>query len=449
MSKLYISQKYYDKFLEQEARQMIKVYGFPNRDDYFNEIIKFLNELYSFLEIDGIDIMDQEENGIYSMYNGYIKGTFDDYDEVIVSFSDPCTKEGNTIISQQVMPMLQEKISDDMNFLFNKRIKKIFLLTSHKVSVLDPSRNSIKEDSRGSTLQLLVRCLVTLGFDVHPFIPILNLNIGPRFNSVEELVDDIEYIRAQNPGNLQHKQIEIKDNKVIGSFSQVPKGQDEKYFAIRYLTAIVLNKHNEYDVSQAYAISGRSKMMEMLYNFADYVQTNDIVFDSNKIMSDEEFESLLKKEDSFLEKLKKLAEQYGDAGVRTVTSTVRLSEVQNELRRRLIHMHGCKCLMCNTTNEELLVASHIKPASECDIYGKGDLNNAFLLCATHDKLFDKCFITFSFTDGKIKISNKLTEDEIKLWNIDKDYKLPDEMLTPETIQYLIWHNDEFEKKNGD
>lgn len=163
------------------------------------------------------------------------------------------------------------------------------------MSVLDPSRNSIKEDSRGSTLQLLVRCLVTLGFDVHPFIPILNLNIGPRFNSVEELVDDIEYIRSQNPGNLQHKQIEIKGNKVIGSFSQAPKGQDEKYFAIRYLTAIVLNKHNEYDVSQAYAISGKSKMMEMLYNLADYVQTNDIEFDSNKIMSDEEFDSLLKR----------------------------------------------------------------------------------------------------------------------------------------------------------
>jgi len=58
MSKLFISKRYYDKFLEQEAKQMIKVYGFPDRDDYFNEIIKFLNELYSFLEIDGIDIMD-------------------------------------------------------------------------------------------------------------------------------------------------------------------------------------------------------------------------------------------------------------------------------------------------------------------------------------------------------------------------------------------------------
>lgn len=36
-------------------------------------------------------------------------------------------------------------------------------------------------------------------------------------------------------------------------------------------------------------------MMEMLYNLADYVQTNDIEFDSNKIMSDEEFDSLLKR----------------------------------------------------------------------------------------------------------------------------------------------------------
>ena len=119
------------------------------------------------------------------------------------------------------MPMLQQRISDDLKFLYNKRIKRIFLLTSHKVSMFDASRNSIKEDARGSTLQLLVRCLVTLGFDVHPFIPIFNLTIGPRFDSIEELVSDIEYIKGQNAGNLQHKQIEIVGNKVIGSFSQI------------------------------------------------------------------------------------------------------------------------------------------------------------------------------------------------------------------------------------
>lgn len=449
MSKLYVTQRYYDKFIEGEAKKVIQLYGFTDREDYFKEVVNFLNTVYSWLDIDGVEIMSPEEASVYSMYNGFVAGSFTDYDEVIVSFSDPYTKEGNTIISQQVMPMLQKRISDDLNFLYNKRIKKIYMLTSHKVSVFDASRNSIKEDSRGSTLQLLVRCLVTLGFDVLPFIPILNLNIGPEFDSVEELIADIEYIKNQNTGNLQHKQIDLIDNKVVGSFSQKPKGQDEKYFAIRYLTAIILNKHNQYDVSQAYAMSDRSDMMEMLYRFSDYVQTNDIIFDNERVMSDEEFISLVEREDKFIEKLKKLAEQYGESGVRTVTTTVRLSEVQDELRKRLIKKHGCKCLLCNTTNEELLIASHIKPASECDIYGKADVNNAFLLCAAHDKLFDKNFITFNFLDGKIKISEKLTDDEIKLWNLDKNYVLPEDYLNVERIPYLMWHNDEFEKKSGE
>lgn len=449
MSKLFVTQRYYDKFIDGDAKKVIRLYGFANREEYFNGIIKFLNDKYSFLNIDGIDIMNPEEASVYSMYNGFVRGDFTDYDEVLVSFSDPYTKEGNTIISQQLMPMLQQRISADMKFLYNKRIKRIFLLTSHKVSMFDASRNSIKEDARGSTLQLLVRCLVTLGFDVHPFIPIFNLTVGPRFNNIQELVSDMEYIKGQNAGNLQHKQIQIVDNKVIGSFSQVPKGQDEKYFAIRYLTAIILNKHNQYDVSQAYNISGRTQMMEMLYYFANYVQSNDIIYGESESMSDEEFMVLIKKEDNFLSKLKILAEKYGEDGTRSVTTTVRLSEVQDELRKRLIKKYGCKCLLCNTKNEELLIASHIKPASECDIYGKADLDNAFLLCAAHDKLFDRNFITFSFIDGSIQISKKLSDEEIKIWNLDENYCLPAEMLTPERREYLIWHNDEFEKKNGD
>ena len=78
-----------------------------------------------------------------------------------------------------------------------------------------------------------------------------------------------------------------------------------------------------------------------------------------------------------------------------------------------------------------MIASHIKPASECDIYGKADLENAFLLCAAHDKLFDRNFITFSFIDGSIQISNRLSADEIRIWNLDETYCLPEEMLTPE------------------
>lgn len=449
MSTLYISQKYYDKFLEPNAQKVIQLYGFSDRDTYFREIIKFLNIKYPFLNIDNLGLLSSEETNTYSMYNGYIAGDFHDYDEITISFSDPYTKEGNTIISQQVMPMLQKKITNDYNFLFNKRIKKIFMLTSHKAVAFDMSKNSIKEDSRGSTLQLLVKCLKTLGFDVFPFIPIDNLDTNHSFSSVEELVDDIAYIQNQNSGNLQHKHIELHGNKVVGSFAQKPKGQDEKYFAIRYLTAIILNYHNKYDVSQAYQISGQTQMMEMLFNFANYVQNNDIIYNSELEMSDDEYLKAIKKEDEFLTKLKELASKYGEDGNTVITSKVRLPEVQQELRKRLIKKHGCKCLLCNIENEELLIASHIKDSSECDIYGKADTENAFLLCANHDKLFDRYLISFNFIDGRIMISNKLTETEKELCNLDPDFCLPEEMLTEQRVEYLIWHNDEFEKKNGD
>lgn len=449
MSVLYVTQRYYDKFLEGDAKKVIKLYGFASRDEYFQGIIDYLNDKYSFLKIDCLKTMSAEEASIYSMYNGFVRGDFEDYDEVLVSFSDPYTKEGNTIISQQVMPMLQQRISGNLKFLYNSRIKRIFLLTSHKVSMFDASRNSIKEDARGSTLQLLVRCLVTLGFDVHPFIPIFNLSIGPRFSSIEELVSDIDYIKGQNSANLQHKQIRLEGNTVIGSFSQAPKGQDEKYFAIRYLTAIILNQHNKYDVSQAYSISGGTQMMEMLYSFANYVESNDIILGASEGLSDAEFIKLITKEDDFLKRLHDLAEKYGEDGTRIVTSTVRLSEVQAELHRRLVKKYGNKCMLCGITNSELLIASHIRPAAKCNIYEKADLENALLLCAGHDKLFDRNLITFSFLDGSLQLSSRLTEEEIKICNLDPDFSLPSDMMTDERRKYLIWHNDEFEKKNGD
>ena len=47
MSKLYVTQKYYDKFLENDAKKVIQLYGFSNRDKYFDAIINFLNKKYT------------------------------------------------------------------------------------------------------------------------------------------------------------------------------------------------------------------------------------------------------------------------------------------------------------------------------------------------------------------------------------------------------------------
>ena len=74
MSKLYVTQKYYDKFLERDARKVIGLYGFSNRDEYFDGIINYLNKKYPYLNIDSIEIMGRDYATTFSMYNAFVKG---------------------------------------------------------------------------------------------------------------------------------------------------------------------------------------------------------------------------------------------------------------------------------------------------------------------------------------------------------------------------------------
>lgn len=72
-----------------------------------------------------------------------------------------------------------------------------------------------------------------------------------------------------------------------------------------------------------------------------------------------------------------------------------------------------------------------------------------MLCANHDKLFDHYLITFDFMDGKIKISKSLSDEEIKILMLDPDYTLPEELLTDNRRDYLLYHNDEYEKRESE
>ena len=166
----------------------------------------------------------------------------------------------------------------------------------------------------------------------------------------------------------------------------------------------------------------------------------------NNPVTEEQFLQMIAEEDDFLSELRALAERYGEDGTTFVTNEVRLSSVQKVYRDKLIEMQGCKCALCDVQNEEMLIASHIKPASLCNIYEKANINNGLLLCANHDKLFDKFLITFSFSTGKIKISRSITEREKEIFLIDEDTVLPECFMTEERREYLMWHNTEFERR---
>ncbi len=157
-------------------------------------------------------------------------------------------------------------------------------------------------------------------------------------------------------------------------------------------------------------------------------------------ISDEHFAKEIEKEEQIINRLIK---EFGISGNRLVTENVRLSQAQLIFKERLKREHGAKCWLCGLTNEQLLVASHIKDSAKCDIYGKTDNNNGLLLCPIHDKLFDLSLISFNFSTGEIMISKKINEHDRKLCNINSELVLPSELMTSERKQYLIWHNNEF------
>ena len=74
------------------------------------------------------------------------------------------------------------------------------------------------------------------------------------------------------------------------------------------------------------------------------------------------------------------------------------------------------------TGEPFLIASHIKPWVVSDPAEKLDIENGFLMCLNHDKLFDQGWITFS-DDGEIIISEDLSQTDRTFMNIREDINI--------------------------
>ena len=102
-----------------------------------------------------------------------------------------------------------------------------------------------------------------------------------------------------------------------------------------------------------------------------------------------------------------------------------------------------RCAVCGLKTKELLIASHIKPWSESNNKERLDVNNGFLMCPTHDALFDKGYITFT-DDGNILVSSAIPKTEYELLNIDEKIKIN---VRREQIKYIKWHRENIFKKN--
>ncbi len=96
-----------------------------------------------------------------------------------------------------------------------------------------------------------------------------------------------------------------------------------------------------------------------------------------------------------------------------------------------------RCCLCDVKAPALLIASHIKPWAESEPKEKLDVDNGFLMCPNHDKLFDKGYITFDDND-KIIISDKLIENDKELLNVDSRKHIE---LTEDNKKYLKFHRE--------
>ncbi|MER2126824.1 HNH endonuclease [Solibacillus sp.] len=112
---------------------------------------------------------------------------------------------------------------------------------------------------------------------------------------------------------------------------------------------------------------------------------------------------------------------------------------QHKFRQGLLQTQE-KCQICGIDVPELLVASHIKPWIISDDNEKIDLNNGLLLCANHDKLFDRKLITFN-QNGSLLISPKINRKELlELLNLTPASHL---VINEEQEKYLAHHRNNF------
>lgn len=130
-------------------------------------------------------------------------------------------------------------------------------------------------------------------------------------------------------------------------------------------------------------------------------------------------------------KIEESLEQF-EGSVKEAIVKIRVN--QDKFRNALLNKYK-HCCLCPIDDERLLVASHIKPWKDSDNSEKLDVNNGLLLCANHDRVFDKGLISFD-SNGKIMISHSLNKINMTFMNITETMSID---ITVGNHKYLEYH----------
>lgn len=166
---------------------------------------------------------------------------------------------------------------------------------------------------------------------------------------------------------------------------------------------------------------------QMVLDFCRWLDDKNIVISKEEICNN-----------VIIEEAQKIEEEISSLDIEgeTKKAIINVRVNQGKFRELLLNRYN-QCCLCNVRNHELLIASHIKPWIESEPKEKVDVNNGFLMCPNHDKLFDKGYITFD-DDGKIIISDRLTKNDRAFLNVDSRRQIE---LTEGNKKYLKFHRE--------
>lgn len=183
--------------------------------------------------------------------------------------------------------------------------------------------------------------------------------------------------------------------------------------------------------------------LEYVTEFANKKRlTSETIEKANRLLSNRK-NSIVEIEPTILEQIKEIENDKGLLKAEK-TALVKIRLGQSNYRKKLIEYWNKSCV-AKLEIVELLIASHIKPFSECNEKEKYDLFNGLLLTPNYDKLFDKYLISFD-KSGKILISSLITKSDLEKLGISKEDKLNSDKISPNHFKYLKYHNDIFNER---
>ena len=188
-----------------------------------------------------------------------------------------------------------------------------------------------------------------------------------------------------------------------------------------------------FEGSNIYAMDFRIESEANLSTLGEFLDANSIpLFSSRKPFSKKTVDSKAAIEDGVSTDFKKLS-----GGSKRAVIKQRINA--GVFRNRVLKIFHNRCGVSGVENLKLLICSHIKPWAKSKRYEQNDTNNALLLAANWDALFDKYLISFD-DRGKPLVSPRLTKDDLSLLGIEpKTARLEQEFLSKPRLAYLALH----------